>query len=108
MWMVNPKIMCRKHLLGEHVEIHMLLGSLKRGKSIKGFLNTGLLEPKSIYIRHKDLVNEMKSRGYNHKSDLDIININKYGYVDKDKSLNDLLNRCEDCRRMYERQIKET
>ena len=21
MWMVNPKIMCRKHLLGEHVEL---------------------------------------------------------------------------------------
>ena len=23
MWMVNPRIMCRQHLLGEHVEIHM-------------------------------------------------------------------------------------
>jgi hypothetical protein len=28
MWMVPPKVMCRKHLLGEHVEIHMLAGSL--------------------------------------------------------------------------------
>ena len=23
MWMVNPKMMCNKHLLGEHVELHL-------------------------------------------------------------------------------------
>jgi len=26
MWMLNPKALCRKHLMGEHVEIHMLVG----------------------------------------------------------------------------------
>ena len=28
MWMVNPGFMCNKHLLGEHVECHMLVGHL--------------------------------------------------------------------------------
>ena len=38
MWMLPPKGLCRKHLLGEHVELHMLLGSMRRGKNIDGFL----------------------------------------------------------------------
>ena len=32
----SPETMCRKHLLGEHVELHMLLGSLRRGKTLTG------------------------------------------------------------------------
>ena len=40
MWMVDPKKMCRKHLLGEHVEIHMMVGTLLKGRSIDGFLGT--------------------------------------------------------------------
>lgn len=32
MWVVNPKILCRKHLLGEHVELHMATGHLQRGR----------------------------------------------------------------------------
>ena len=52
MWMVAPGKMCRKHLLGEHVEIHMLAGSLLKGRSIGGFLADGLLEPQSMRARH--------------------------------------------------------
>ena len=44
MWMVDPRIMCRQHLLGEHVEIHMFVGAISRGKSVKGYLEKGLLE----------------------------------------------------------------
>ena len=40
MWMVNPEILCRKHLLGEHVELHMLVGWIIKGKSIQGYLDT--------------------------------------------------------------------
>ncbi|MEZ0346180.1 MAG: pyrimidine dimer DNA glycosylase/endonuclease V, partial [Infirmifilum sp.] len=28
--MVPPSIMCDRHLLGEHVELHMLVGALRR------------------------------------------------------------------------------
>jgi hypothetical protein len=41
MWMVWPELMCRKHLLGEHVEIHMLLGALNKGHRVQGFINKG-------------------------------------------------------------------
>lgn len=36
MWNINPRYMCRKHLLGEHVETHMLVGSLRKEKSVQG------------------------------------------------------------------------
>ena len=62
--------MCNRHLLGEHVEIHMLAGNIKRGKSIDGFL-AGLVDPCLVIQRHEDIVNEMVHRGMNHKSPLD-------------------------------------
>ena len=70
MWMVDPKKMCRKHLLGEHVEIHMMAGTLLKGRSIDGFLERGLLEPQSARKRHDALAAEMQARGYNHASPL--------------------------------------
>ena len=71
MWMLPTAGMCRKHLLGEHVELHMLLGSLRRGKSIEGFLSGGLVDPQCIFARHQELVAEMTRRGFKHNSPLD-------------------------------------
>lgn len=104
MWMVNPKYMCNKHLLGEHVEIHMLIGSLLKNKSIKGFLDRGLLEPQNASTRHAELVQEMEARGMKHKSnlpELDHLDTNNYGNVDKLKSITELTSRCEDCEHNY-------
>lgn len=71
MWMIDPKIMCRQHLLGEHVEIHMFIATMRRGKSVKGYLQKGLLEVHNLYARHEELVEEMNRRGYNHNSKVD-------------------------------------
>lgn len=71
MWMLPPAGMCRKHLLGEHVELHMLLGSLRRGKNIEGFLSGGLVDPQQVFARHQELVTEMARRGFRHSSPLD-------------------------------------
>ena len=96
--MVNPKLLCRKHLLGEHVEIHMLCGSLIAGRSIAGFLQRGLLEPQHAKSRHLALVEEMTIRGYSHKSPLpDLLELLPIGCVDQLKSLQDLKQRCKDC-----------
>jgi len=70
MWMVDPKLMCRKHLLGEHVELHMIVGAINKGKSLEGFLVDNMLEPVSIRGRHEAIAKEMARRGYNHKSPL--------------------------------------
>jgi hypothetical protein len=69
-WMVDTKILCNRHLLGEHVEHHMFIGSINKGKNIDGFIKNNLLEPLSLESRHAELVLEMESRRINHKSEL--------------------------------------
>lgn len=111
MWMVNPELMCDKHLLGEHCEIHMFVGSIKKGKRIDGFVKNNLLEIQSIQSRHKELVGEMERRGYKHRSDLPELRNSDFEYlpkelieakIDKGKALGELLRRCKACRERYE------
>ena len=104
MWMLPTAGMCRKHLLGEHVELHMLLGSLRRGKNIEGFLSGGLVDPQRIFVRHQELVAEMTRRGYKHSSPLDEQECAALadGYlgraaIDTDANARDLHQRCPDC-----------
>lgn len=69
LWPVPPSTLCRKHLLGEHVETHMMVGSILRGKRMEGFYD-GLIDTRLIRIRHDALVVEMLRRGYRHASPL--------------------------------------
>jgi hypothetical protein len=100
MWMVDPDTMCRKHLLGEHVEIHMLSGSLARSRSIEGFLAKHLLEPSSMVQRHEALAAEMEHRGYAHSSPLRSVgNLERFVQfrVDRAESTRELAARCPAC-----------
>lgn len=119
MWMVDPRVMCNKHLLGEHSEIHMFIGVLKRKKKIDGYIKNNLLEISSILIRHQRIVEEMISRGIRHNSPLDF-DVNIYDYlpqeykdykIDRIKSLKEIRSRCHDCSKKIAEiliQIKET
>jgi uncharacterized protein with PIN domain len=113
MWMVNPRIMCRQHLLGEHVEIHMFIGTINREKSVKGYLEKGLLEVHNLYTRHEDLVEEMKRRSYNHYSEVDEKwkVVEKVGVINEEKNVEELVNRCSKCKRrlsnVIDHQIEE-
>ena len=100
MWNVDPKVLCRKHLLGEHLEMHMFAGALNKGKKLDGFISSGLVEVHKIRERHFDLRVEMLRRGYRHKSPLPL-NIKMYiaGKVSKKKNLSELANRCSECRK---------
>ena len=100
MWMVYPKLMCDRHLLGEHVEIHMLAGALAKGKSVEGYLAKGLLAPQCLFKRHWDLVVEMTGRGFKHVAPLrTFAGPAPSGAVNKDASLRELARRCRRCRR---------
>jgi len=73
-WDIEPCFLCRKHLLGEHRELHAIWSILVNGK--KGYSRhpetmrwRGKL--KALYKRHVKLVAEMKRRGYAHNSPLD-------------------------------------
>lgn len=96
-WMVDPRLLCRKHLLGEHVESHMFIGTLKKGKSLKGYINKGLVEVHNIKKRHKALAKEMKRRGMNHQSPLEDVPLYVLGKVDAEENIRELKRRCPDC-----------
>jgi hypothetical protein len=72
-WDISPSLLCRQHVLGEHRELHAIWSVITKDK--KGYSRhpetirwVGKL--KALYFRHEDLVQEMKKRGYSHKSDL--------------------------------------
>jgi hypothetical protein len=96
-------MLCDKHLLGEHVEHHMFIGTIARNISIKGYLEKGLLEPNTLYMRHAELVKEMIERGMNHKSILPKINIpNIKGKININCNIENLKNRCNKCKEKIE------
>ncbi|MDD2201977.1 MAG: pyrimidine dimer DNA glycosylase/endonuclease V [Firmicutes bacterium] len=98
MWNVHPRLMCRKHLLGEHVEMHMFAGTLVRGMSIQGYIDGGLVEVENIRRRHDELAEEMKARGFKHASPLrDDCPTFCAGRVDAKANIIELARRCPEC-----------
>lgn len=105
-----PGVLCQKHLLGEHVEHHMFVGSLIKDINLTEYVKTKLLWPSTLISRHNTLVEEMLRRGMNHKSPLPEFTIDPYllylesPLVPKDvvANLNELSRRCLDCRVLQE------
>lgn len=72
-WDVDPKKLCRKHLLGEHREIHALFTILHEDRTgYRSHPETIRWEGKlpALAGRHDRVVEEMLRRGYNHHSPL--------------------------------------
>lgn len=103
MWMVDPKILCKKHLLGEHGEIHKHRHNFEKRHSMNKRIELGQIEPSSMKIRHDVLAEEMLRRNYNHQSPYEQPNISylpesqQVFKVDINSSLVDLFSRCPDC-----------
>lgn len=96
--MVDPRVMCRQHLLGEHVELHMIAANIGLGRSIDGYLRINAIEPKSIKRRHNELVAEMSLRGMRHNSPLDFTTeLYPDILIDRARSLRMLIQRCPRC-----------
>jgi hypothetical protein len=75
-WDIPTEKLCRKHLLGEHSELHAIWSIIIQEK--KGYFHhpevsrwKGKL--KALYMKHDEIVNEMKTRGYKHNSPLNKI-----------------------------------
>ena len=104
MWMINPKYLCRKHLLGEHGEIHKFRHNFVKKHSISGRVSPVVqIEPESMKTRHDELADEIIRRGMNHKSPYELPDLSylpdwdRYAMVDPVTSWNDLKNRCPHC-----------
>lgn len=73
-WDVDPALLCRNHLLGEHRELHGLWNILTAGKvgySRHPETRRWVGRLSALYRRHERLVEEMEERGYRHRSPLD-------------------------------------
>lgn len=99
MWNVPVDLMCDKHLRGEHVETHMFVGSISKGKSLTGFIQDGLFYGPELQQRHDDLAAEMLARGGNHNSPLEGFSgyLQKENHIDVQSNIRELARRCPDC-----------
>jgi hypothetical protein len=107
MWMIDPRFLCRQHLLGCHLEHHMFLGALKKKKKLKGFFLNNCFEPKSLKASHDEIVLEMLHRTYQHNTPLSqeevddaiqYLNDEERAWcVDREASLKMLLMKCTKC-----------
>jgi hypothetical protein len=73
-WDLDPHLLCDRHLLGEHRELHAIWSILTSGRS--GYANhpetrrwRGRLA--ALYARHDQQADEMARRGFRHASPLD-------------------------------------
>jgi len=103
MWAISPRGLCRNHLLGEHMEMHKIVGSWEHGHLglVISLADKGYIDTRLLFVRHTLLAEEMTRRGYRHQSPLivprDMI---ERGEVDPLRSNHDLFARCEKCREL--------
>ena len=104
MWMIDPKLLCTKHLLGEHGEIHKHRHNfVKQHRITKRISPVVQIEPMHMETRHDELAAELIRRKYNHNSPYSQPDISylkdseKFAKVDINNSLMDLINRCPEC-----------
>lgn len=106
MWMLPPEMMCMKHIVGEHGEIHKHRHNFVKKHSIKGRIFPEVqIEPESMKKRHDELAEYLK----NHKSPYEMPDLShlpkgiKQARVNIDVSIRDLKNRCPKCREKIKR-----
>lgn len=104
MWMINPKLLCNKHLLGEHGEIHKHRHNFVKQHSIAKRISPVVqIQPSAMQTRHDELAEEMLRRGMNHQSPFEQPDISylpdfeRNAVVDISVSMSDLIQRCPIC-----------
>jgi hypothetical protein len=104
MWMIDPNKMCKRHISGEHNEIHKHLPSLYAGVSVEGRMAPVVqIQLNALQARHDELAQYL-----NHKSPLEVddglirrnYGPHYYRMVDVTHNEADLANRCEACRKL--------
>lgn len=106
MWGVDPALLCREHLLGEHREMHQEVGTLRNHPHgdavVEGHAEKGQVDTSQLQKRHDALVREMERRGYSHDSPMDYEDAHDLGEIDVAANREELAERCEDCRSRIE------
>lgn len=104
MWGIDPSLLCKNHLLGEHGEIHKHRHNFVKKHKITNRISPVVqIEPENMQKRHDELALEMLKRGYNHKSPYEQPDISylcyeeRYAKIDNNISIIDLIDRCTEC-----------
>lgn len=104
MWGIDPKLLCRQHLLGEHNEIHKHRHNFVKKHSIAKRISPVVqIEPENMKERHDALVKEMIDRNYNHNSPYEQPDLSylkpeeRFAKINVGISVADLRNRCPHC-----------
>lgn len=112
MWMIKPKLLCDKHLLGEHGELHKHRHTFVKKHSISGrIFPIAQIEPLSMQNRHAVLAKEMLIRGFKHQSPYvqpSLTHLKKEELsvkVDVDQSIKDLASRCIECKKRIKKKF---
>jgi len=103
--MIDPRMLCKKHLLGEHGEIHKFRHNFVKKHSITGrMVPIVQIEPLNMKLRHDELAEEMTRRGYNHNSPYVLPDLSHLSEEFLNAKANigynviDLMERCEECK----------
>jgi hypothetical protein len=114
MWMINPSLLCNKHLIGEHGEIHKHRHVFEKQYSVSGRISPVVqIQPQDMEKRHNELAKEMISRGFNHNSPYTQPDISylpekdRYAKVNLRQSKKDLMQRCFECNQRIQKRINQ-
>lgn len=105
MWMLPPDQLCRRHLLGEHGEIHKFRHSFEKRHNMAGRLAPVVqIAPQHMQARHDALAAEMVRRGFCHQSPYLQPDVSHLPAVEVDIDYNraDLSARCAECAQLLE------
>lgn len=109
MWMADPSLMCSKHRVGEHGEIHKHRHNFLKHHSIKGRVSPVVqIEPESMKARHDELAVTLN----NHKSPYEMPDLShlpieqRIARVDQEESIRELCRRCPECKKLINLRYK--
>lgn len=105
MWMLPPEMMCMKHIVGEHGEIHKHRHNFEKKHNISGRVSPIVqISPYLMKQRHDELVLYLK----NHKSPYELPDLSylpdwvRYAEVDIEYNMEDLADRCPACKKLID------
>ncbi len=107
MWMIDPVLLCNKHLVGEHGEIHKHKHNFVKKHKIAGRISPIVqIELEQMKRRHDELAKEMDRRkSGSHKSQYEQPNLSHlkreeiYAKSNLHYNILDLCIRCKNCRK---------
>lgn len=106
MWMIPAHLLCAKHLMGEHFEIHKHRHNFVKQHSISGRIKpVTMIEPARMQTRHDELAEEILRRGMHHASPYTLPDLSylpteeRNAKVSHTESYTELCKRCLECQK---------